>query len=57
VYSTARRGPPYNPLPTWLDNAHRVLDEAEFAAYGWDPSIRDEEILERLLTLNLATDT
>ncbi len=25
----------YNARPTWLDNAHRKLDEAVFAAYGW----------------------
>jgi type II restriction/modification system DNA methylase subunit YeeA len=42
----------YNQRPTWLDLAHRKLDEAVFAAYGWDASISDEEILVRLLTLN-----
>ena len=25
----------YNARPTWLDNAHRKLDAAVFAAYGW----------------------
>ncbi len=29
------------------------LDEAVFAAYGWDSSLTDEEILARLLALNL----
>lgn len=43
----------YNQRPTWLDLAHRKLDEAVFAAYGWEPGISDEEILERLLALNL----
>jgi hypothetical protein len=43
----------YNQRPTWLDLAHRKLDEAVFAAYGWDPGTSDEEILERLLALNL----
>jgi type II restriction/modification system DNA methylase subunit YeeA len=43
----------YNQRPTWLDLAHRKLDEAVFAAYGWDPGISDEEILEKLLALNL----
>lgn len=43
----------YNQRPTWLNLAHRKLDEAVFAAYGWDPGISDEEILERLLALNL----
>lgn len=42
----------YNQRPTWLDLAHRKLDEAVFAAYGCDASISDEEILVRLLTLN-----
>jgi type II restriction/modification system DNA methylase subunit YeeA len=42
----------YNQRPTWLDLAHRKLDEAVFTAYGWDASISDEEILARLLTLN-----
>jgi hypothetical protein len=43
----------YNQRPTWLDHAHRKLDEAVAAAYGWDPDLSDEEILERLLALNL----
>jgi len=43
----------YNQRPAWLDLAHRKLDEVVFAAYGWDPGISDEEILERLLALNL----
>ena len=43
----------YNQRPTWLDLAHRKLDEAVFAAYGWSPDISDEEILEKLLALNL----
>ncbi|MYD74757.1 MAG: class I SAM-dependent DNA methyltransferase [Chloroflexi bacterium] len=43
----------YNQRPTWLDNLHRSLDAAVFAAYGWPANIEDEHILERLLTLNL----
>jgi hypothetical protein len=43
----------YNERPTWLDLAHRALDEAVFAAYGWDPSIPDEALLSALLDLNL----
>ena len=39
--------------PTWLDLAHRWLDEAVFAAYGWKSDLSDEEILEKLLSLNL----
>ena len=42
----------YNQRPTWLDLAHKKLDEAVFAAYGWKPSMSDEEILEKLLVLN-----
>ncbi len=42
----------YNERPTWLDLAHRKLDEAVFAAYGWDSSLTDDEILARLLALN-----
>ena len=37
---------------TWLENAHRKLDEAVFAAYGWPAKLMDQEILERLLALN-----
>jgi hypothetical protein len=29
------------------------LDEAVFAAYGWKSDLADEEILEKLLALNL----
>ena len=43
----------YNQRPTWLDLAHRRLDEAVFAAYGWPCDLTDEQILERLLALNL----
>jgi type II restriction/modification system DNA methylase subunit YeeA len=43
----------YNQRPTWLELAHRKLDEAVFAAYGWKSDLSDEEILERLLSLNL----
>ena len=43
----------YNQRPTWLDLAHRTLDEAVFAAYGWPATLTDDEILERLLALNL----
>jgi hypothetical protein len=42
----------YNLRPTWLDNAHRVLDAAVFIACGWPRDLTDEEIPERLLALN-----
>jgi SAM-dependent methyltransferase len=43
----------YNERPTWLDLAHRRLDEAVFAAYGWDAGMSDDELLAALLALNL----
>jgi hypothetical protein len=43
----------YNERPAWLDLAHRKLDEAVFAAYSWPVDLSDEQILERLLALNL----
>jgi hypothetical protein len=42
----------YNKRPDWLSNAHRTLDEAVCAAYGWTADLADEQILERLLALN-----
>jgi len=44
----------YNERPTWLDQAHARLDEAVHAAYGWPYPLADEEILERLIGLNLS---
>lgn len=43
----------YNQRPDWLDQAHRKLDDAVLDAYGWPHNLSDEEILERLLALNL----
>jgi SAM-dependent methyltransferase len=43
----------YNEYPTWLELAHRALDRAVFAAYGWPPDLSNDEILARLLELNL----
>ncbi len=46
----------YNQRPTWLDIAHRKLDAAVFAAYGWPElpaELSNQEILARLLALNL----
>ena len=43
----------YNQRPTWLAMAHDTLDQAVFNAYGWPHNLSDEEILERLLVLNL----
>jgi type II restriction/modification system DNA methylase subunit YeeA len=47
----------YNQRPAWLDHAHRRLDAAVAAAYGWpeDPaSLSDDDILARLFALNQA---
>jgi type II restriction/modification system DNA methylase subunit YeeA len=43
----------YNQNPTWLQLAHQKLDEAVLDAYGWPHDLEDEEILERLLKMNL----
>lgn len=44
----------YNARPRWLADAHRDLDEAVAAAYGWPADIVEEEVLARLLELNMA---
>ncbi|MEO7623236.1 MAG: DNA methyltransferase [Gallionella sp.] len=47
----------YNARPAWLANAHQTLDTAVAKAYGWNDytaEMADEEILRRLLKLNLA---
>ena len=38
----------------WLANAHTKLDAAVAAAYGWPADLSSDEILSRLLELNLA---
>ena len=43
----------YNEMPTWLKNSHCKLDEAVFAAYGWPVALSDDELLAKLLALNL----
>src|SRR3989449_3234069 len=43
----------YNERPAWLDLAHKKLDAAVAAAYGWPADLSDEQILDRLLALNL----
>jgi len=42
----------YNARPTWLANAHNVLDRAVFDAYGWPHDLTDDDLLARLLALN-----
>ena len=43
----------YNERPAWLAEAHRQLDEAVCDAYGFAHDLSDEQILEKLLALNL----
>ena len=43
----------YNQRPKWLDNAHGKLDAAVAAAYGWPADLGEQEVLGRLLSLNL----
>jgi type II restriction/modification system DNA methylase subunit YeeA len=42
----------YNARPAWLDMAHRRLDAAVAAAYGWPADLPDDEVLARLFALN-----
>jgi type II restriction/modification system DNA methylase subunit YeeA len=47
----------YNARPAWLAMAHEAIDNAVAAAYGWTdytPAMSDDEILKRLLALNLS---
>lgn len=46
----------YNARPSWLDMAHKTLDQAVAAAYGWNdytPEMSEDTILSRLLALNM----
>jgi type II restriction/modification system DNA methylase subunit YeeA len=43
----------YNQRPQWLIDAHRDLDAAVAAAYGWPADISEEDALAKLLELNL----
>ena len=44
----------YNNRPQWLADAHRALDAAVAAAYGWKEDISDDDALRELLSRNLA---
>jgi len=44
----------YNQRPAWLDHAHRALDEAVAAAYGWPADLSDDDVLAKLFALNQA---
>lgn len=43
----------YNARPSWLALAHERLDRAVHSAYGWSYPLEAEEVLARLLSLNL----
>jgi hypothetical protein len=43
----------YNERPAWLAHAHAKLDAAVAAAYAFDLDLTNEQILERLLALNI----
>jgi hypothetical protein len=43
----------YNERPAWLDLAHQKLDSAVADAYGCTADLTDEQVVERLLALNL----
>jgi hypothetical protein len=43
-----------NERPAWLDLAHKKLDYTVATAYGWPAGLTNEQILEKLLALNLA---
>jgi len=44
----------YNQRPTWLEQAHERLDRMVYAAYGWEYPLDHEEVLARLVELNLS---
>jgi type II restriction/modification system DNA methylase subunit YeeA len=43
----------YNERPAWLNHVHRDLDGAVAQAYGWEVEMSDDEVLTKLLALNL----
>jgi anti-sigma factor RsiW len=52
-----RRGNLCCQRPLWLTLAQDKLAAAVFAAYGWDPSMSDDHLLESRLALNLGRGT
>jgi hypothetical protein len=44
----------YNQRPSWLSQAHERLDRAVHASYGWDYPLDPEDVLAKLMKLNLA---
>ena len=46
----------YNVRPQWLADAHADLDDAVAAAYGWPADIPENEVLGKLLELNITNE-
>ena len=46
----------YNARPQWLDDAHKALDAAVAAAYGWREDIGEDEAMGKLLGVNWGPD-
>ena len=44
----------YNENPPWLQTAHADLDAAAAHAYGWPANLPDDELLRRLVRLNVS---
>jgi type II restriction/modification system DNA methylase subunit YeeA len=44
----------YNKRPDWLEKAHCALDQAVLDAYSWPHDMSNDEVLARLLALNLS---
>ena len=44
----------YNEWPPWLATAHGELDAAVSAAYGWPGDLGDDDLLRRLVALNVS---
>ncbi len=42
----------YNERPSWLAEAHRNLDAAVAAAYGWPADLSNDDVIEKLFALN-----
>jgi hypothetical protein len=46
----------YNERPQWLLDVHERVDRAVLAAYGWPSDIARDDLLKRLLEVNLARE-
>jgi MmeI, DNA-methyltransferase domain/MmeI, N-terminal domain/MmeI, helicase spacer domain/MmeI, target recognition domain len=44
----------YNERPSWLEHAHERLDRAVRAGYGWEHPLDPDDVLARLVELNLS---